>query len=128
MYKIKVGLRRANLARTCSRRGPTPRSRAENGESPEAPKMVRLVTPLSLRQATALALVAVLLCPLHASAGVVIRGTQGITFTGADGIYYDNVSGVTFTGADALTYQVNGITGTSTTSGVTFTGADGNRV
>ncbi|MFN2417184.1 MAG: S8 family serine peptidase, partial [Pyrinomonadaceae bacterium] len=89
--------------------------------------MVRLITPQSLRRATALALVAVLLCPLHASAGIIIRGTQGITFTGADGIYYDNVSGVTFTGADALTYQVNGITGT-TTSGVTFTGADGNRV
>ena len=64
---------------------------------------------------------------MPASAGVIIHGTQGITFTGADGIYYDNVSGITFTGADALTYQVNGITGT-TTSGVTFTGADGNGV
>jgi serine protease AprX len=90
--------------------------------------MPRTFVPQSLRRATALALVAALLCPLTTFAGVIIRGTQGVTFTGADGIYYDNVSGVTFTGADALTYQVNGITGTSTTSGVTFTGADGNRV
>ncbi|MET0621488.1 MAG: S8 family serine peptidase [Pyrinomonadaceae bacterium] len=89
--------------------------------------MVRATIPHSLRRAAALALAFVLLCPLPSSAGVVIRGTQGITFTGADGIYYDNVSGVTFTGADALTYQVNGIQRT-TTSGVTFTGADGNRV
>ena len=90
--------------------------------------MVRLLTPQSLRRATALALVVALLCPLTASAGIIIRGTQGITFTGADGIYYDNVSGVTFTGADGLlAFQVNGIT-SSTTSGVTFTGADGNRV
>ncbi len=89
--------------------------------------MVRLPSPHTLRRAAALALAFVLLCPLPAFAGVIIRGTQGITFTGADGIYYDNVSGVTFTGADALTYQVNGIQRT-TTSGVTFTGADGNRV
>jgi serine protease AprX len=90
--------------------------------------MVRLLTPQSLRRATALALVVALLCPLSASAGIIIRGTQGITFTGADGIYYDNVSGVTFTGTDGLlAFQVNGINNT-TTSGVTFTGTDGNRI
>ena len=90
--------------------------------------MFRIITPQSLRRAAALALAFVLLCPLPASAGVVIRGTQGITFTGADGIYYDNVSGVTFTGADGLlAFDVNGIKST-TTSGVTFTGADANRV
>ena len=73
--------------------------------------MVLVPTSQSLRRATALALVVALLCPLTASAGIIIRGTQGITFTGADGIYYDNVSGITFTGADGLlAFQVNGIT------------------
>ena len=89
--------------------------------------MFRISTPISLRRATALALV-IALCALPAHAGLIIQGTQGITFTGADGIYYDNVSGITFTGADGLlAFQVNGIHN-STTSGITFTGADGNRV
>jgi serine protease AprX len=87
--------------------------------------MLRPLTPQSLRRATALALAFALLCPLQAFAGVIIRGTQGITYTPADGIYYDNVSGLSMTGADALTYQVNGIGGTTTTSGLSMTGADG---
>jgi serine protease AprX len=91
--------------------------------------MVRLPFRQSLRRATALALVVAFLCPLQVFAGIVIRGTQGITFTGADGIYYDNISGVTFTGADnLLAFQVNGIVFNNSTNGVTFTGADGNRV
>jgi len=89
--------------------------------------MVRALIPQLLRQATALALV-VVLCALPASAGIIVRGTQGLTMTGADGIYYDNVSGLTMTGADALFFRVNGIYGTSTTSGLTMTGADGNRI
>jgi serine protease AprX len=44
--------------------------------------------------------------------------------TGAEGIYYDNVSGLSMTGADALTYKVNGIYITSTTNGLSMTGAD----
>ncbi|HEX8503196.1 MAG TPA: S8 family serine peptidase [Pyrinomonadaceae bacterium] len=87
--------------------------------------MPQIPSPQSLRRASALALAFVLLCPLHAAAGVIIHGTQGITYTPADGIYYDNVSGLSMTGADALTYQVNGITGTTTTSGLSMTGADG---
>src|SRR5687767_8865123 len=102
MYKPNVSLRRAHLARTCSRRGHEPRSRAGNFSSPKAPKMVRFVSTQSLRRAAALAMVVALLCPLHAFAGVVIRGTQGLTMTGADGVYYDNVSGLTMTGADNL--------------------------
>ena len=90
--------------------------------------MVPVPSPQSLRRATALALVAVLLCPLYASAGIVIRGTQGLTTTPADGIYYDNVSGLSMTGADALTFQVNGITNTTTTNGLSMTGADGRPV
>jgi serine protease AprX len=89
--------------------------------------MSQLLTPPRIRRAASLFLV-VLLCSLQARAGLIIRGTQGITFTGADGIYYDNVSGVTFTGADGLlAFNVNGVNTTST-DGVTFTGADGNRV
>ena len=86
--------------------------------------MIRPSTRKSLRQAIALAL-AVALCSLPASAGIVVTGTQGLTMTGADGIYYDNVSGLTMTGADALTFQANGIYDTTTTSGLTMTGADG---
>ena len=124
MYKFKVSFWRATLAGTCSRRGLRPKSRAGNGRSPEAPKMFRTQTRKSLRQAASLALV-VALCSLDASAGIIIRGTQGLSMTGADGIYYDNVSGLSMTGADALTYKVNGIYITSTTDGLSMTGADG---
>ncbi|MET0646702.1 MAG: S8 family serine peptidase [Pyrinomonadaceae bacterium] len=86
--------------------------------------MVRTSIAHRLRRAAALALVAVL-CALPARAGVRIHGTQGVIFTGADGIYYDQVSGLSLVGADALTFQVNGITGTTMTNGVVFTGADG---
>src|SRR5215208_1503123 len=124
MYKTKVGFWRGNLASTCSRRGLCLKSRAGNSQSPKASKMVRTPTRNSLRQAVALAL-AVALCSLPASAGIVVRGTQGLSMTGADGIYYDNVSGLSMTGADALTYKVNGIYITSTTDGLSMTGADG---
>jgi serine protease AprX len=87
--------------------------------------MIGIVSRNRLRRAVALALV-VALCSLPAHAGLIIHGTQGLSLTGADGIYYDNVSGLSLTGADALTYQVNGITGTSQTSGLSLTGADGN--
>src|SRR5215207_3108123 len=123
MYKSMVGFWRASLASTCSRRGLCLKSRAGNGRSPEAPKMVRPSTRKNLRQAIALAL-AVALCSLPASAGIVVTGTQGLTMTGADGIYYDNVSGLSMTGADALTYNVNGIYNTSWTSGLSMTRAD----
>src|SRR5215207_7254073 len=123
MYTSNVSFWRASLASTCSRRGLCLMSRAGNGRSPEAPKMVRTSTRKSLRRATALALV-VALCALPASAGIIVTGTQGLTMTGADGIYYDNVSGLTMTGADGLTYQVNGIYDTTTPSGLTMTGAD----
>ncbi|MFL6256272.1 MAG: S8 family serine peptidase [Pyrinomonadaceae bacterium] len=89
--------------------------------------MVQTPSRKSLRRAIALAL-AVALCSLPASAGIVVRGTQGLSMTGADGIYYDNVSGLSMTGADALTYKVNGIYNTSWTSGLSMTGADGNQV
>ncbi|MDT7689193.1 MAG: serine protease AprX [Acidobacteriota bacterium] len=127
MYKTKAGFRRANLAAACSRRGLYPMSRAGVNQSPKALKMFQPSTPDSLRRATALALV-IILCALPASAGVRVQGTQGLTMTGADGIYYDNISGLTMTGADGLlAFQVNGIFNT-TTNGLTMTGADGNRV
>jgi serine protease AprX len=88
--------------------------------------MFYAAAPKYLRQATALAL-SILLAALNAQAGVVVRGTQGVTMTGADGIYYDNTSGVTMTGADSLGLAANGIFQTST-NGVTMTGADGGRV
>jgi serine protease AprX len=95
--------------------------------SPKAPTMVRASSPNSLRRAAATAL-ALLLCALPARAGLIIYGTQGVVMTGADGIYYDNVSGLSLVGADALTYQVNGISGTNYSNGVVMTGADGGPV
>jgi serine protease AprX len=70
----------------------------------------------------------VVFCALPARAGLIIRGTQGVVMTGADGIYYDNVSGLSLMGADALTFRVNGITGTTQTDGVVMTGADGGNI
>src|ERR1044072_1206653 len=129
MYKITVSFWRANLAgNTCSRRGPRPVLRAGNNFSPKAPKMVRVPTLQSLRRTTALGLVVALLCPLAARAGIIIHGTQGLSMTGADGIYYDNVSGLSMTGADALTYKVNGIYITSQSNGLSMTGADNSPV
>ena len=83
--------------------------------------------PHSLRRSVSCALI-VLLAALPAQAGVVIRGTQGVTMTGADGVYYDSTAGVTMTGADdVLGLSVNGIFKTNA-DGVTMTGADGNQV
>src|SRR5215203_140988 len=127
MYKITVSFWHVHLANTCSRRGLRLKSRAGNSRSPQAPKMVRTLTRHSLRRAIALALVTVL-CSLPASAGIIIHGTQGLTMTGADGIYYDNISGLTMTGADALTYKVNGIYNTSWANGLPMPGADGSPV
>src|SRR5215212_51434 len=118
MYKLKASFWRANLAgNTCSRRGLRLKSRAGNVQSPEASKMFSVPTRKSLRRALALALV-VAVCSTGVSAGIIIHGTQGLSLTGADGIYYDNVSGLSLTGADALTYKVNGIYVTSTTNGL----------
>ncbi|MBC7929755.1 MAG: S8 family serine peptidase, partial [Rubrivivax sp.] len=88
--------------------------------------MLHASAPTKFRQATALAL-SILLAATGAQAGVIVRGTQGVTMTGADGIYYDNTSGVTMTGADSSGLASNGIFHTST-NGVTMTGADGGRV
>jgi serine protease AprX len=89
--------------------------------------MFRKHVPTKFRQAAAVA-IALLLCALPASAGLRISSTQGLTQTGADGIYFDNVAGLTATGADGyLAFNVNGIHDTST-DGRTQTGADGNPV
>jgi serine protease AprX len=89
--------------------------------------MFHISASKKLRQATALAL-AVLLCALPASAGIRVVATQGLVMTGADGVYYDNVSGLTMTGADGLlAFNVNGITNTGA-NGLTMTGADGGQV
>jgi serine protease AprX len=61
---------------------------------------------------------------LPARAGLIVRGTTGVTMTGADGIFYDNTSGVTMTGADGLSLLANGIFPYNP-DGVTMTGADG---
>ncbi len=86
-------------------------------------KMAHIPTKAKRRASLALVL---LLCQLHVSAGIIIhRGTQGLTMTGADGIYYDNTSGLTMTGADGLLgLTVNGIF-TTGSDGLTMTGADG---
>ena len=55
----------------------------------------------TVRRAAALAL-ALLLCAPQAFAGILIVPTQGLVMTGADGVYYDNVSGLVMTGADGL--------------------------
>ncbi len=79
----------------------------------------------SLHKALALAL-ALILCAGPAVAGVLVRGTEGITMTGADGVYYEGLNGITMTGADGLLgLKVNGVTLPVTTDGITMTGADG---
>ncbi len=76
------------------------------------------------RQLTALAL-ACLLAASQATAGVLVRGTQGIMMTGIDGVTFDQTSGVTVSGVDSLLgLQVNGISVTSS-DGVTASGVDG---
>ena len=80
----------------------------------------------SARKALALALVVLLLCAGPVAAGVLVRGTEGITITGTDGIYYENLSGITVTGTDGLLgLKVNGITLPASPDGITMTGADG---
>jgi serine protease AprX len=89
-------------------------------------------TPRRLRQAVCLWL-ALVLAALPVSAGVRVQGTQGLTMTGVDGIYYDNTSGLTMTGVDGLLgLGVNGIFGTNSdganafgVNGLTMTGVDG---
>jgi serine protease AprX len=89
-------------------------------------------TPRPLRQAACLWL-ALVLAALPVSAGIRVQGTQGLTMTGVDGIYYDNTSGLTMTGVDGLLgLGVNGIFGTNSdgvnaygTDGLTMTGVDG---
>ncbi len=89
-------------------------------------------TPGRLRQALCLSL-ALLLTALPASAGIRVQGTQGLTMTGVDGIYYDNTSGLTMTGVDGfLGLNINGIFSTSSDGstginpdGLTMTGVDG---
>ncbi|HST53273.1 MAG TPA: S8 family serine peptidase [Pyrinomonadaceae bacterium] len=89
--------------------------------------MFHTTVPTRLRQAIAVA-IALLLCALPATAGIRISRTQGLTQTGADGIYYDGVAGLTATGADGLlAFNVNGIHDTST-DGLTQTGADSGTV
>ncbi len=79
----------------------------------------------SLHKALALGL-ALVLCAGQATAGMLVRRTEGITMTGADGIYYENLAGITMTGADGLLgLKVNGITLPVTSDGITMTGADG---
>jgi serine protease AprX len=85
--------------------------------------MLQVCAPKVFRRATALAL-ALLLCALPVSAGIRVVANQGLIMTGADGVYYDNVSGLVMTGADnILTFNVNGITDT-TANGLVMTGAD----
>src|SRR5947207_8573352 len=72
----------------------------------------------------ALALV-VLLSSAPALAGLTINPTNGITVSGADGIFYQNTNGITVSGADGLlAFNPNGIT-VSGADGITASGADG---
>ncbi|HUQ33138.1 MAG TPA: S8 family serine peptidase, partial [Pyrinomonadaceae bacterium] len=79
----------------------------------------------SIRKVLALAL-AVVLGAWPVVGGVLVRGTEGITMTGADGVSYENLNGITMTGADGLLgLKANGITLPVVTDGITMTGADG---
>ena len=83
--------------------------------------------PTTARRTVALALALLLLCQSPALAGIVVyRGTQGLTMSGADGVYYDNTAGLTMSGADGLLgLSVNGIGVRATGDGLTMSGADG---
>src|SRR6266550_653879 len=72
----------------------------------------------------ALALV-VMVSSVPALAGLTINGVNGITVSGADGIFYQNTNGITVSGADGLlAFNPNGIT-VSGADGITASGADG---
>lgn len=78
----------------------------------------------SICQTLALALVVLLSCA-PALAGLTINGANGITVSGADGIFYQNTNGITVSGADGLlAFNPNGIT-VSGADGITASGADG---
>jgi serine protease AprX len=78
----------------------------------------------TLQQTIALAL-GILLSSVPALAGLTIAGSNGITASGADGIFYNNTNGITASGADGLlAFAPNGITA-SGADGITATGADG---
>jgi serine protease AprX len=58
-------------------------------------------------------------------AGLLVVGSNGITATGVDGIFYNGTSGITATGVDGLlAFSVNGITATGV-DGVPIAGATG---
>lgn len=77
-----------------------------------------------VRRLVALCLI-VLLVSGPVFAGITIRGSTGITATGADGIQFVDLTGITATGADGvLAFTPNGITATGA-DGITATGADG---
>ncbi|HYN83863.1 MAG TPA: S8 family serine peptidase [Pyrinomonadaceae bacterium] len=77
-----------------------------------------------MRKMAALAL-AVLLCATQAQAGLIVRETEGLVVTGADGVHYETSSGLVVTGADQLLgLEVNGVTATAG-DGLVVTGADG---
>ncbi|HYG83174.1 MAG TPA: S8 family serine peptidase [Pyrinomonadaceae bacterium] len=78
----------------------------------------------SLQKVLSLALV-LFLSAGPAAAGILVRRAEGITMTGADGVYYEDLNGITMTGADGLLgLKVNGVT-LPVTDGITMTGADG---
>ncbi|HWT03905.1 MAG TPA: S8 family serine peptidase [Pyrinomonadaceae bacterium] len=86
---------------------------------------MKVKLPNSLQKALSLAL-ALFLSAGPVAAGILIRGTEGITMTGADGVYFEDLNGITMTGADGLLgLKVNGVTLPVTTDGITMTGADG---
>ena len=66
-----------------------------------------------------------LLSSVPAFAGLSIIGANGITVSGADGIFYTGTNGITVSGADGvLAFRPNGIT-VSGADGITASGADG---
>jgi len=78
----------------------------------------------TFRRTIALAL-SILLSSVPALAGLTVVGSNGITASGADGIFYNNTNGITASGADGLlAFGPNGITA-SGADGITASGADG---